>query len=43
MHLLLRAIGVTCLVVVLGRHIDLHIWQGCALSFGSMLVLGSFD
>lgn len=43
MNVMLRAIGVTYLIVVASHHIDLSIWQCSELAFGSMLILGSFD
>jgi hypothetical protein len=36
----LKAIGVTCFVVVLSHHVQLDWWEGCLLSFGAMLILG---
>lgn len=37
----LRAIGVTCCIVVLNQHVPLQWYEGCLLSFGIMLAWGN--
>lgn len=37
---MLKAIGVSCVVLVLAQHIPLEWWEGMLLGFGWMIILG---
>lgn len=39
--ILLRAIGMGCVLTVLQRHIGLESWEAMLLGFGGMVILGS--
>ncbi len=39
-NLILRAVGVTGMVMVLNQHIEMAIWEPAALSFGMMVLWG---
>lgn len=39
--IILRAIGLTCVMTVLSKHVQMASWEGCLLGFGIMMILGT--
>lgn len=44
MAIILRAIGLTCMLLVLEHHVHMNWWEGFLMGVGGMMVLGTlFD
>lgn len=39
--IILRSLGLTCMLVVLKQHVAMNAWEGCLLGFGGMMLLGT--
>lgn len=39
--IVLRAIGMGCVITVLTKHVEMAQWEGCLLGFGVMMILGT--
>ena len=39
--IVLRAIGMGCVMTVISKHVAMESWEGCLLGFGTMMILGT--